>query len=132
MKRLFQRAIDKLLGLYTIKSPWTNHDVKTPQPVDPDTTEYAKIVFYHYREGYVFERSIWRFLDVSFPKEQTVADILRELTKLYDPDIEDLFAHMRTNVAFTVPVRMDKVYDLKKALRAEGFTTLNIITNPYP
>jgi len=130
--KFIQRLLDAALGLYTIRSPWTNHDVKTPLPVDPDTTEYAKIVFYHYREGYVFERSIWRFLNVTFPREQTIADILWKNTKLCNPDIEDLFIHMRTNVAFTVPVRMDKVYDLKKALRAEGFTLLNTSTNPYP
>ena len=130
--KFIQHIIDAAFGLYTIQNPWTTHDVKTPIPVDPDTTEYAKIVFYHYREGCVFERSIWRFLDVTFPREKTVANILQKYTKLHDPDIEDLFIHMHTNAEFTVPVPVGKIYDLKKALRAEGFTLLNTSTNPYP
>jgi len=115
---LIQRIIDAVFGLYTIQNPWTNHDVKTPIPVE--TTVYARVVFYHYRDCFVFERSIWRFLDVTFPREKTVADILKT-TKMYDPDIDDLFISMHTNVEFIVPV--DKLSDLE-ALKAEGFTVL--------
>jgi len=113
------RIIDAVIGRYTIQNPWTNHDVKTPLPVD--TTVYARVVFHHYRDGYVFERSRWRFLDVTFPRETDVAEILRDNSKMYDPDIDDLLTHARTNVEFIVPV--DKLSDLE-ALKAEGFTVL--------
>lgn len=119
--KLLQRIIDAVFGLYTIKSPWTNHDVKTPEP--PVVVYYhARVIFYHYRNCFVFERSIWRFLDVSFPREQTIADILRQTTRMYDPDIDDLFIHMRTNTEFMIPV--DKLSDLEP-LTDHGFTVLD-------
>ena len=122
IRKGIQRALDAVFGLYTIQNPWRNHDVKTKTPEPPvDTTVYAKVVFHHYREGYVFERSRWRFIDITFPREKDVAVILKNCSKMTCPDIDDLFIHMRTNVEFIVPV--DKLSDLK-VLTDYGFTVL--------
>lgn len=125
--KTIQRIIDAIFGLYTVKCPWYNHHTTTvgeAEVIRERAVFYnVRVVFYHYRDTFVFERTLLRFLDVTFPREQTIADILTT-TRLTDPDIEDLFIYMRTNVEFIVPV--DKLSDLDP-LKEHGFTVLTEI-----
>jgi hypothetical protein len=122
--KTIQRIINAVFGLYTIKSPWSNHHPTTVGEAEVIRERaaiiQARVIFHHYRDAFVFERSIFRFLDVTFPREQTVADILKT-TRMTDPDIEDLFIYMRTNTEFLVPV--DKLSELDP-LQDHGFTVL--------